>query len=52
MITLEKEYYANVQKVFEFKNNELIYYYRDGTLKAKGPYLYDIKQALWQYFRK
>lgn len=44
--------YANGQKVYEMDGNTLMYYYRDGTLKAKGPFHDGKKEGRWHYYRK
>jgi antitoxin component YwqK of YwqJK toxin-antitoxin module len=49
---MEPTHFANGQKVYEHQGDTLIYYYRDGTIKAKGPVKNATKDGLWQYFRK
>ena len=49
---MDHTHYANGQKVYEMDGHTLTYFYRDGTLKAKGTFSDGHKQGLWQYFRK
>jgi len=37
---MEKTIYANGQKVYDLKNDYLTYYFKDGSLKAKGQFFH------------
>lgn len=49
---LEKKEYKNGQKVYELTDDYLIYYFEDGTVKSKGPYIGEMMEGEWQFYRK
>lgn len=49
---LEKKEYKNGQKVYELTDDYLIYYFEDGTVKSKGPYIDEMMEGEWQFYRK
>ncbi|MCC5895416.1 MAG: hypothetical protein JJU16_08150 [Alkalibacterium sp.] len=49
---LEKKEYANGQKVYVLEDEFLIYYYEDGTEKAKGPFKDEMMEGEWIFYRK
>lgn len=49
---LGKKEYANGQKVYELEDNILTYFYEDGTVKAKGPFVEDKMEQEWIFYRK
>ena len=49
---LEKEIYANGQKVYELKDHYLRYFYKNGALKAEGPLEGNKKSGLWSFYTK
>lgn len=49
---MEKKTYANGQNVYELKDDFLTYYYKDGTVKSKGPYLDEKMEGEWIFYRQ
>jgi antitoxin component YwqK of YwqJK toxin-antitoxin module len=47
---LEKDYYKNGQIVHELKNSVLTYYYKNGVIKARGPYINDMMEDEWHFY--
>lgn len=48
----EKKEYKNGQKVYELTDDYLIYYFEDGTVKSRGPYINQMMEGEWEFFRK
>jgi|AntRauTorcE11898_2_1112593.scaffolds.fasta_scaffold22771_1 antitoxin component YwqK of YwqJK toxin-antitoxin module len=51
-LMLEKEIYANGQKVYDLKDDYLTYYFKNGALKAEGHFIKNKKEAEWVFYRK
>ena len=49
---LEKKTYANGQKVYELKDDFVTYYFKDGTVKSKGPYIDGKMEGEWIFYRQ
>ena len=43
--------YVNGQKKYELKDNQLTFYYKDGKLKAQGPFENGMLQGKWTFYR-
>jgi len=49
---LEKKYYKNGQKIHELANDRLTYYYKNGRIKAEGPFLNVQMEGEWIFYRE
>ena len=49
---LEKKFYANGQKVFDFDGDKLTYYYKNAEIKATGLYINDQMEEEWLFYRE
>jgi len=49
---LDKKEYANGQKVYELKDDVLTYFYKNGKLKAKGPFINNKMEGKWIFYRE
>ncbi|SHH89425.1 toxin-antitoxin system YwqK family antitoxin [Clostridium grantii] len=49
---LEKKKYANGQDVYTYYENKLTYYYKNGKLKAEGPFENEQMNGEWKFFRE
>ena len=49
---LEKQIYANGQKVYDLQDDYLKYYFKNGAVKAEGPLDGNKKSGLWTFYRK
>ena len=49
---LNKKEYANGQKIFEIKENTLTYFFKNGNLKASGPYINELMEGEWVFYRE
>jgi len=49
---VEKQIYANGQKVYDLKDTKLTYYFKNGALKAHGEYVKNKRQGIWYFYRK
>lgn len=49
---LNKKHYANGQKIFELVNNTLTYFYKNGNLKASGPFIDELMEGKWIFYRE
>lgn len=49
---LDKKFYANGQKVYDLKNNELTYFFKNGTVKAKGGFENNLMEGEWTFYRE
>lgn len=48
---LEKQFYANGQRVYEIKDDVLTYFYQDGAVKAAGGYVDGKMEGAWTFYR-
>ena len=49
---MNKKQYINGQKTFEQKGNVLIYFFKDGKIKAQGISMNGIMQGEWKFYRE
>ncbi len=49
---VEKKIFANGQKVYDLHDDYLTYYFKDGSIKAEGPYMRNKKEGEWKHYRK
>jgi antitoxin component YwqK of YwqJK toxin-antitoxin module len=49
---LKEKKYANGQIVHELKGDLLTYYYKNGKMKAKGPYINGLMEGEWIFYRE
>lgn len=49
---LEKKNYANGQEVYSYNENKLTYYYKDGQIKAEGPFENNQMEGEWRFYRQ
>ncbi len=49
---LKKAKYANGQTIHELKGNTLTYFYKNGTVKAKGPFKNNMMEGKWVFYRE
>ena len=49
---LKNKEYTNGQKTYEFIGNKLIYYYKNGNIKAEGISENDLMQGEWKFYRE
>jgi antitoxin component YwqK of YwqJK toxin-antitoxin module len=49
---LEKKFYANGQKIHELKGDRLTYYFKNGKVKAEGPYPDEKMEGEWLFYRE
>jgi len=49
---LEKENYANGQEVYKNEGNKLTYYYKNGKIKAEGPFENNEMEGEWIFYRE
>lgn len=47
----QEEFYANGQKVHELTGNRLVYYFKDGTVKAEGGFENGEMTGEWRFYR-
>ncbi len=47
-----KPVYPNGQKVYEFDGDRLIYYFKNGKVKAEGPYKNNLMEGDWKFYRE
>lgn len=48
---LEKKFYANGQKIYDLDGDRLTFYYKNGTVKAEGPYP-KAMEGEWRFYRE
>ena len=48
----DKEFYKNGQKIHELKENYLIYYFKDGKVKAEGIFEQELMEGEWKFYRE
>jgi antitoxin component YwqK of YwqJK toxin-antitoxin module len=51
-IMLEKKFYANGQAIFELSDDKLTYYYKNGRIKAEGPFINNMMEGEWTFYRE
>lgn len=49
---LEKKLYANGQAIYELSDDKLTYYYKNGMIKAEGPFINNMMEGEWTFFRE
>jgi antitoxin component YwqK of YwqJK toxin-antitoxin module len=49
---LEKKFYKNGQPVFEMTGDKLTYYFKDGKIKAEGPFINNLMEGEWIFYRE
>ncbi|NKF07294.1 hypothetical protein J1C67_11930 [Clostridium gasigenes] len=49
---LEKKKYANGQEVYTYDENKLTYYYKNGKIKAEGPFENNQMEGKWIFYRE
>ncbi|MBM7868685.1 antitoxin component YwqK of YwqJK toxin-antitoxin module [Clostridium pascui] len=49
---LEKKNYANGQEVYRCSENKLTYYYKNGQIKAEGPFENNQMEGEWRFYRE
>ena len=49
---LDKKHYTNGQKVYELTEDTLTYYYKNGNLKATGPFINEFMEGEWTFYRE
>ncbi|WP_306351171.1 toxin-antitoxin system YwqK family antitoxin [Flavobacterium sp. '19STA2R22 D10 B1'] len=49
---LDKKVYANGQVVYEKIGEQLTYFYKNGTLKAVGPFIENLMEGEWKFYRE
>ena len=49
---LEKKAYANGQKVYELAEGRPTFFYKNGSMKAQGPYQGELMTGQWRFYRE
>ncbi len=49
---LNKKHYANGQKVYELTDTTLTFFYKNGNLKATGPFKNELIEGDWIFYRE
>lgn len=49
---LEKKFYANGQKIHELTGDRLTYFFKNGMIKAEGPYPDEKMEGEWVFYRE
>jgi antitoxin component YwqK of YwqJK toxin-antitoxin module len=49
---VNKNNYANGQKVCELTGDRLVYYFKTGKVKAEGSYINDQMEGQWKFYRE
>lgn len=49
---LEKKKYVNGQDVYRYDENKLTYYYKNGKIKAEGPFEDNQMEGEWIFYRE
>ena len=49
---LEKERYANGQRTYIVSDGVLTYFYKNGRVRAQGPYRNDLMEGEWVFYRE
>lgn len=48
---MDKDEYTNGQKIFEIIDDELIYYFKNGKIKARGKFINDKMEGEWLFYK-
>ena len=48
----DKKNYANGQPVYELADNKLTYYFKNGKVKAFGPFINNLMEGEWIFYRE
>jgi len=48
----DKQHYANGQEVYRQDKNKRTYYYKNGKIKAEGPFEKDQMEGEWRFYRE
>lgn len=49
---LDKDMYANGQKAYDYDGRTLTYYFKNGKIKAKGPFTDEKMEGEWMFYRE
>lgn len=49
---LDNKKYKNGNDVYQIKDNILTYYFKDGTVKAKGHFIDNLMEGEWLFYRQ
>ena len=49
---LEKKFYANGQKIHELTGDRLTYFFKNGKIKAEGPYADGKMEGEWIFLQR
>jgi len=49
---LEKKFYANGQKIHELNGDRLTYFFKNGKIKAEGPFTDGKMEGEWIFYRE
>lgn len=49
---MNKTHYINGQKIQEQKGDRLTYFFKDGKVKAEGPFLNGLMEGEWKFYRE
>jgi antitoxin component YwqK of YwqJK toxin-antitoxin module len=49
---INKKDYSNGQKVQELNGNKLTYFFKNGKVKAEGPFINGKMEGEWKFFRE
>lgn len=49
---MNKKQYVNGQKTYEKAGTKLIYFFKDGKIKAQGISINDLMQGEWKFYRE
>lgn len=49
---MDKKQYANGQKTYEQQDDRLIYFFKDGKIKAEGRSIDGVMQGEWRFYRE
>lgn len=49
---LKKKIYTNGQKVYELVGNKLTYFFKNGKIKAEGPFENNLMEGEWKFYRE
>ena len=49
---LSKKFYSNGQPIYELTDDTLTYFFKNGTLKATGPFVNEMMQGEWTFYRE
>jgi len=49
---LEKKLYTNGQPVYAMTGDKLTYFYKNGNIKAQGPFINNLMEGEWIFYRE